>query len=198
MIFSSETGQWSKSTFSFYLPGFRYGCLGRQFVSNNGMLYSAFTATDAKAEGVVALDAFNNDTTDPERCRFIGLSDCFRFEDETRFGLGVVRGRLCLSQLFKTAPTFSTLRIWELNSASSSWDLVEEARVAIKNKGSVSELVSVLAFDPNSSNIIILLSDQKICRHRIWEDKYESIDEFSFRMLECESIHRRVWAFTLV
>ncbi|XP_062078903.1 uncharacterized protein LOC133783322 [Humulus lupulus] len=122
-IFSSETGQWSSSTFEF--PVFLHIWSHRSVVvGSNGIVYWPY-GVDA-IEGVVALNLCS------KQCRLIDLPrelGCEWYRSEYRVRAGVVRGRLQLVQLFWSEDKqFYVFKAWELDDDDDGnkvyWNLV--------------------------------------------------------------------------
>ncbi|PON93302.1 hypothetical protein TorRG33x02_108730 [Trema orientale] len=180
VIFCSETGKWSPSTFSISWAldhGFMFPS---DFVTNNGTVYSLLLNDFGhKVKGIVAFDPFIDVTSDdeddiPKRCHFIHLpiDFCHRWKGKVCFG--VVQGRLRLSQLLKFKGDF-VLKIWELNDNNSGgdWLLVHHVRLT----SAKTYKTRVAAFHPNNGNVIFMLhnSEREIYRYEIGEEKFEKI-----------------------
>ena len=102
-----------------------------------------------------------------------------------RVRLGVVRGRLWLSQMveIEEAAGFG-LKVWELDTVVDSWRLVHD--VVLRKSGECS-LLCVLAFDPSNGSVVYLVRDREVYRYEIGLDKYEKACEFPY--YPKESIH---------
>lgn len=188
-IFSSETGQWNKSTLMF--SGISTGGpnLKKIVAASNGVIY--WPQGEPECKQIAAFDPFSEDKD--KQCRSIELPVNFSLgwcAREDYVHLGVVRGKLRLLQLFMIKRYGYVLKIWELNhndnntsgdnnvaSSSSlsntSWILVHEVR---PNKGG-KNMMHFCAFHPYNSDVIFLLRKNVICRYEIGVGEYEKVGE---------------------
>ncbi|PON82432.1 F-box domain containing protein [Trema orientale] len=113
--FSSETGQWNKS--SFFFPLFRWFSWPLTAYACNGILY--WPLCQCTWQGILALNPFK-DEAEEGRCRLIRLPDEIPSPEDDIFlfaRLGVVQGRLRLSEFEPYSHRWS-LKTWELNDLS--------------------------------------------------------------------------------
>ncbi|GMN42602.1 hypothetical protein TIFTF001_011812 [Ficus carica] len=121
--------------------------------------------------GTTRIAAFDPLEDDKDRqSRFIELPVDFgrgwrAHDDWVR--LGVVRGRLRLSQLYMVKRYGFVLKVWELNPTKSpnttSWSLVHEVRL---KKGDTNWMY-VVAFHPYKGNVMFLLRNNVLCRYEV-------------------------------
>lgn len=118
IIFCSESGKWSKSTlFSnpFHVVG---GFIRDSFASNDVIYWVVLQREYDKINDIIAFNPFNDDITDPKRCRIIHLPDGLKPSYKDKVRLRLVCGRLRLSELVKAREaSFLALKIWLLNSS---------------------------------------------------------------------------------
>ncbi|GMN27027.1 hypothetical protein TIFTF001_049332 [Ficus carica] len=181
-VFSSETGQWTKSTLQF--PGTLYRWHATS-VGNNGILYWALG--DSQLKGIVALNAFKDgDDLEEERCRLICLpvefARGFGYGHSKRARLGVVRGRLRLAQVyFLNRSNSYVLKAWELvdDHRNASWDLVHHVHFKRTDK---SVLLFLVALHPDDGDAVFLTSGtngktkcQDLFQYKIGSDDVEPV-----------------------
>ncbi|PON54877.1 F-box domain containing protein [Trema orientale] len=170
-IFSSETGEWSTSTFQFPVRLYIWHCTP---VGCGGIIYWPYGPSDFR--GIVAFDPSSSmDDSASERCRLIDLPPEFGRDWRTlcsRARLGAVQGRLRLSQFFwhKRVGHY-VLKAWDLDGASS-WLLVRHVRLKWSTPGVYWRPV---ALHPDDGDVFFLSrtrrtdEDLDICQYRIGE-----------------------------
>ncbi|PON90710.1 hypothetical protein TorRG33x02_135670 [Trema orientale] len=107
-IFCSEVGKWSTTKLLSSRPFDAWDRFALAFVASNGIIYWTLKRTISLVNGVnvpvvkaiIGFDSFNNDSTDPKRCRIIDRPVDFvggwhSYKDKV--SLGLVRGQLRLS-----------------------------------------------------------------------------------------------------
>ena len=207
-IFSSETGQWSEPTLG---PRLFHGM---DMVSGNGMVFWL----DTERKGVAALDPFRSHHN-PKFYTFFEYPDDLATEETLYHGLpveigprwenlyfgsrkdtlhiGVVKGRLRLSQVLRVRGVGFVLKLWELNYGNGSsdqyvstklkfWVLVHQVRL----KAEVgTNWMYVLSFHPDDGNVIFLLRDTDLYRYEVERDRYaKSLLEFPEKIATKESL----------
>ncbi|KAM6540812.1 hypothetical protein CsatB_005259 [Cannabis sativa] len=128
-IFSSETGQWSHSTFDFPKEALTKCSSRSTIIGSNGIVYLPYGSSN-KNEGIVSLNICS------KRYRLIGLPKEELGRDwrclDSRVHIGVVRGKVRLAQFYsyKKKECF-VFKAWELidggdndDDETYSWNLV--------------------------------------------------------------------------
>ena len=173
-IFCSETGQWNQSTFLLSRREWH-----RRLVESNGILYWLFGTL--KSEGIVAFDPFKS-IGHPTQCCLIqfpvGFGRGWRAQ-AIHVHIGVVQGRLRLSQMFRIKRLGFVLKIWELvnydyDNDDASWLLVHDVRVTRRKTNQM----FVVAFHPINGDVIFLFRDNDIYQYYISEDLNEIVGGF--------------------
>ncbi|PON32266.1 F-box domain containing protein, partial [Parasponia andersonii] len=183
--YCSETGKWSEEIFSL-----RDRMLNANTpVACNGLLY--WLVGDINIETVDGIFAFNLSkftNQDPNYIRFINFPSGLLQEKEGSFDikvrLGLVRGRLRLSQLLITKRNGFVLKVWELNcdnnasydddGSSKRWTLVHDVRV----KKWIDKRQFVIAFHPENGNVLYLLFNRlHIYQYDIGEEIMEKVGQ---------------------
>ena len=91
--------------------------------------------------------------------------------------LGVCRGRLRISRLFKFGKTSFKLKVWELSDykTASPWLLVHKTSI----DGKKIMNMNVLAFHPNNYDIVFLLCDHyQVKKYNMLNNEFEHVGEF--------------------
>ncbi|KAM6564108.1 hypothetical protein CsatB_024106 [Cannabis sativa] len=183
MTFCSEAGEWSKLTqFSLEIGGH----INSQITPlvSNGILHWAEQDSEwGYLYRIVAFDPFK-DIYHPKHCRFIDFPSDFLvgldFSCDTMVRLGLVRGRLHLSQLIKTEGDGFVMKIWELRYRNDSndgendvmWYLVHNV---IERKWS-SKKWCVIGLHPDDENVVFLLRGRRrVYRYNIDEQTKEKV-----------------------
>ncbi|PON64150.1 F-box domain containing protein [Parasponia andersonii] len=185
ITFCSETGKWSSALGSLPFP--------RELTYNppvvcNGMLHwLTLDLDESTVHGILAFDPFK-DAGHPEYLRSIefpsGLVQEAGQSHQALVRLGLVCGRLRLSQLLVTQRNGFALKVWELNyddgvndggdDHDGMWTLVHDIRV----KSWTDDRLYVFAFHPYDGNVLFVLFDKRdIYQYDIGEEKMEQMGQ---------------------
>ena len=175
-IFCSKTGEWSQRNFSAPKAdalASGHVCFG-EAVTSRGVLYFPLRFM-GELVGFLALDPLTSDGY----CRVVAVPDGFGGgwrAKVCRVCIGVVRGRLRVSQLLKANEAFD-LKVWELlcddDNESTAWVLVHDVSV----KRDKRKTMFVVAFDPNNGDVIFVIMNNSICKYKIKEEELEKVGQ---------------------
>ncbi|PON51572.1 hypothetical protein PanWU01x14_215090 [Parasponia andersonii] len=195
LTYCSKIGTWRESTFSLHQRTLN----SNTPVACNGLLYWLVGGTEEETvDGIFAFDPSKLTDHNPSYGHFVnfpsGLLQGKGRSYDINVRLGLVRGRLRLSQLNISKRKGFVLKIWELNydnnfnydnsddddddddGSSRMWTLVHDVRV----KKWIDRRQHVIAFHPENGNVIFLLFN---CRHiyqyDIGEEMMEKVGQFS-------------------
>ncbi|KAM6549282.1 hypothetical protein CsatB_020958 [Cannabis sativa] len=185
MTFCFDTREWSRWEFS--LIGRKLD--NENYISCNGMLYwleSDLVTT--RVERIISIDPFK-DPNHPKYFRYFNFpSNLDTTKGRLTVRIGVVRGRLRLSQLNLVEKNSFLLKVWEFNydplssdeddnSSSLKWSLVHQVEEV---KWKASHHLSVAAFHGDNENVIFLLRNTKIVyQYDILRNVTTKIGQFS-------------------
>lgn len=139
---------------------------GYHSVSSNGVLY--WLDGSEILFGIAAFDPFKAEDVEG-RCRYIDMTVPFGNRWHATMGktcFGACLDKLRLSLLLKRRKGYFDVKIWELDGIAS-WNLAHEL---VLKKADTSKM-HVLAFHPKDGDVIIVLSNDHLCRYEIGKKK---------------------------
>lgn len=172
--FSFETGRWSESVVTSSTSLYKWNAINRVAACGGVLYWSNGPGWFGPLRGIVAFDAFG----DTKQCRYINppaeLGTSWR-SDRKNLCLGACRGRLRLSQAFRSRKGRFSLKVWELSEDDKSWSLAQKRSLV---EGAIRQ-VKVLGFDRNDEDVLFLLCENRLVRrYNVSEDKQVDIGKF--------------------
>ncbi|XP_030509494.2 uncharacterized protein LOC115724166 [Cannabis sativa] len=183
-IFSSETGQWSSSTFNFPEVALFDRCSYRTpIVGSNGIVYWPYGVY--KTEGLVALDICS------KQYHLVGLPRELGHDWRSlgsRIHVGVVRGKVRLAQFFwYKRKQFFVFKAWELvdDDKMCNWNLVHyhDQMKMSECCMSLSSLLTIHALHPDDGDVFFFSLSNKTLKAK------EDIRIFQCQMLGQNQSH---------